>query len=335
MDLTRAQKVRLGAFVLSGLVLVVGTLVVLIGLSILEQRARYRTRFTQSVSGLEVSAPVKYRGLRVGRVESMYIAPDDPAAIEIEFSLNEGTPLYEGTLAALDASGLTGLKSINLVGGGDPSKPEIAPNSLLPSDPGFMDRIVDQAENVALKVSQVADQIARWTRDENREEVEELVRSLNSFVTTADGFLADNRAPMTRALNGVADATEGVAELTRTGASSLKQVEEDIAAITSAIRRPLERVDPNDLARTLSATRRAMEALTARLAQSETGAALTQLTKTMERMSALIDDLDLAVRASREDFTASLSYMRQAAEDLREFSRIIAQDPSTLVRGRE
>ena len=166
MDLTRAQKVRLGAFLLSGLVLVVGTLVVLMGLSILEQRARYRTRFTQSVSGLEVSAPVKYRGLRVGRVESMYIAPDDPAAIEIEFSLNEGTPLYEGTLAALDASGLTGLKSINLVGGGDPSKPKIAPNSLLPSDPGFMDRIVDQAENVALKVSQVADQIARWTRDE-------------------------------------------------------------------------------------------------------------------------------------------------------------------------
>ena len=41
------------------------------------------------------------------------------------------------------------------------------------------------------------------------------------------------------------------------------------------------------------------------------------------------------VRASREDFTVSLNYMRQAAEDLREFSRIIAQDPSVLLRGQE
>ncbi len=335
MELSRAQKARLGAFLLTGGFLVVGTLVTLMGLSIFERRDTYRTRFTGSVSGLEVSAPVKYRGLRVGRVEDMRIAPDDPGAIEVEFSLNEGTVLYEGTLAALDASGLTGLKSINLVGGGDASKPRISPGSLLPSDPGFMDRIVDQAENVALKVSQVADQIALWTRDENRERVEELVENMSSFARSADGFLRVNQEPMSRALNGVGDATEGIAELTKSGADSLKQVQEDITAITAAVRRPLERIDPNDLARTLSATRRAMESLNARLAESETGEALSKLSTTLDRMTVLIDDLDLAVRASREDFTASLSYLRQAAEDLREFSRIIAQDPSTLVRGRE
>lgn len=335
MELSPAQKVRLGAFLLTGGTLVVGTLATLMGLSIFEQRDTYRTRFTESVSGLEVSAPVKYRGLRVGRVEDMRIAPDDPGAIEVVFTLNEGIALYEGTMAALDASGLTGLKSINLVGGGDPREPEIEPGSLLPSDPGFMDRIVDQAENVALKVSQVADQIARWTRDENREQVEELVKNMSSFARSADGFLSDNREPMGRALNGIASATEGIAGLTKSSADTLDRVQQDIAAITTALRRPLERMDPNDVARTLTATRRAMESLNARLAQNETGEALTQLTKTMERMSALIDDLDLAVRAGREDFTASLSYIRQAAEDLREFSRIIAQDPSTLVRGRE
>ena len=45
--------------------------------------------------------------------------------------------------------------------------------------------------------------------------------------------------------------------------------------------------------------------------------------------------IDLAVRASREDFTMSLKHVRQATEDLREFSRIIAQDPSVLLRGKE
>ncbi|MEM6733264.1 MAG: MlaD family protein [Myxococcota bacterium] len=335
MELTPAQKVRLGAFLLVGITLLAGTLVTLAGLSVFESRDRYTTRFEESVSGLEVSAPVKYRGLRVGRVEDMRIAPDNPGAIEVEFSLVAGTTLYAGTLAALDSSGLTGLKTINLVGGGDSSKPELPPGSELPSDPGFMDRIVDQAENVALKVSQVADQIALWTRDENREAVEELVGTLNSFVSTADRFLRDNNEPMGRALNGLADASEGVSDLTRSGADSLASVQEDIEAITAAVRRPLEKVNPDDLARTLSATRRAMESLNARLAKGETGEALSKLSDTLGRMSQLIDDLDLAVRAGREDFTASLSYIRQAAEDLREFSRIIAQDPSTLVRGRE
>ncbi|MEO1172843.1 MAG: MlaD family protein [Myxococcota bacterium] len=335
MELTPAQKVRLGAFLLTGAVLIGGTLVTLMGLSLFERRDSFTTRFSESVSGLEVSAPVKYRGLRVGRVDDMRIAEDDPGAIEIEFSVVPGTVLYEGTRAALDASGITGLKTINLVGGGDPSKGVIAPGSELPSDPGFMDRIVDQAENVALRVSQVADQIQRWTRDENREQVEEMIRSFNAFAGAADAFMRENTRPMSRALNGVADASEGIATLTQSGAKSLDKIASDIEAITSAVRRPLERVNPTDLARTLTATRNAMESLNERLAAGETGSAIANLSTTLSRLTTLIDDLDLAVRAGREDFTASLSYIRQAAEDLREFSRIIAQDPSTLVRGRE
>lgn len=315
--------------------MIVGTLVTLLGISLFERRDPFRTRFTQSVSGLEVSAPVKYRGLRIGRVESMRIAKDDPAAIEIEFSVEDGTVLYEGTRAALDASGLTGLKSINLTGGGDPSKPPIAPGSELPSDPAFLDKLADQAENVALRVSEVANQVARWTRDENREKFEALVVSSEQFVRTADRFLAQNTEPMSRALNGLAKATEGIGMLTSTGAKSIEKVQRDIEGVSSSVRRSFEEVDPKDLARTVRAFRRAMESLNQRLAQEEAGEAIAQLTKTLTQLASLSDDLDLAVRAGREDFTASLSYLRQAAEDLREFSRIIAQDPSTLVRGRE
>ena len=46
-------------------------------------------------------------------------------------------------------------------------------------------------------------------------------------------------------------------------------------------------------------------------------------------------ELDLTVRASREDLVLSLKHVRQATQDLREFSRIIAQDPSVLLRGKD
>lgn len=335
MELSVAQKIRLGAFLLVGGIAVVGTLVVLMGLSLFENRDSFRAHFEQNVSGLEVSAPVKYRGLRIGRVDAMRIAPDNPAAIEVEFSVEEGITLYQGTRAALDASGLTGLKSINLVGGGDPEKGRIEPGTELATDPAFLDQLVDQAENVAARMSEAATYLTRWTRDENRERFEKLIISSESFMGSADRFLTANAHPMAKALEGIASATEGITTLTTTGADTLHKVQTDIEAVSTAVRRSFEQLDPQDLAQSLRAFRRTMETLNARLDEVETGRAITRLTEALDGITRLADELDLAVRSGREDFRASLSYMRQAAEDLREFSRIIAQDPSTLVRGRE
>ena len=59
---------------LTGTVVFVGAVVILAGLQIWEKRTIYVVRFAEEVSGLEVSAPVKYQGLRIGRVEDMVIA---------------------------------------------------------------------------------------------------------------------------------------------------------------------------------------------------------------------------------------------------------------------
>ena len=84
MNLTKAQKVRLGVFIASGTTLFLGSLLTLAGLKAWEKRDYYSVRFKDSVSGLEKSAQVRYQGLRVGRVESMRIADDERFAAEID-----------------------------------------------------------------------------------------------------------------------------------------------------------------------------------------------------------------------------------------------------------
>jgi phospholipid/cholesterol/gamma-HCH transport system substrate-binding protein len=49
----------------------------------------YRIRFNESVSGMSVGDPVKFRGVDVGTVKTMAIDPDDPRRVQVEIKLRK------------------------------------------------------------------------------------------------------------------------------------------------------------------------------------------------------------------------------------------------------
>ena len=341
MNLTRSEKVRLGTFVGTGLFLFVAGVLTLAGLKVWEKRDTYTVRFTESVSGLEASAQVKYQGLRVGRVEAMQIDPKDPGAILVTLSLEAGTPLYEGTEALLDMSGITGLKTINLTPG-DPRKPLIKPGSLLPAGKSLVDKITGRAEVITAKIESVANNLAKWTDDDNRKRFERLLTDVDKLVVNLDAFLVEAKDP-TIAL--VEDATKTSASIRATADATtrtLNDVQGEFKRTMVAARKAVEQanrlvqaIDDKALNETIYSARDVMGQLNQRVSAKELGQTMTDLRVALINTTRLLQEMDLAVRASREDFVASLKYIRQASQDLREFSRIIAQDPSVLLRGTE
>lgn len=341
MSLTRAEKVRLGTFVVTGVTLFVGGVLSLAGLKIWERRDLYTTRFKDNVSGLERSAQVKYQGLRIGRVESMYVAADDPAAIEVVLSLEPGAVLFEGTTAVLDMSGITGLKTINLTPG-DPRKPRLQPGAIIPAGSSLFDKITGQAEAIAEKVEAVTNQVARWTSDENRRRFEELLEATTRLATNLDKLVVDAREPTVAALEEATRTGAALRGAANEGTEVMKDVRGELRQTLANARgaigeaeRLLKAVDTKSVQSGVQSAQSAMTRLDQRLSDAELGTALTNLRAALTSLTKLLQEMDLAVRASREDFVTSLSQVRQATEDLREFSRIIAQDPSVLLRGKD
>ena len=80
----------------------------------------YRIHFPDSVSGLAVGDPVKYRGVDVGTVKTMIVDPDNSLLVRVDVRLRKETPVKTDTRASLVLKGITGAVFIEL-NGGDPT----------------------------------------------------------------------------------------------------------------------------------------------------------------------------------------------------------------------
>ena len=79
--------------------------------------ATYYVYMQESVSGLNVNAPVKYHGVDVGRVRRIMLDPHDPERVRLVLDIVRDTPIKTDTVAVIAAQGLTGIAYVELSGG--------------------------------------------------------------------------------------------------------------------------------------------------------------------------------------------------------------------------
>lgn len=86
----------------------------------------YRIHFPESVSGLAVGDPVKFRGVDAGTVKSIVNDPDDPRLVQVDVRLRKDTPVKTDTRASLAFKGITGVVFVELSGGDKAAKSLLA-----------------------------------------------------------------------------------------------------------------------------------------------------------------------------------------------------------------
>ena len=179
---SQKTKFALGLFVTCGLGLIF-VAVIWLGVSRHFKKGQYYTTyFNESVQGLDVDSPVKYRGVSVGRVERIGVAPD-AKLIEVVLKIESGQPLDKNIVAQMRSVGITGSMFIELdrKKKGDPnfSPPLSFPSKypIVASKPSNINKMLDNIEDALTQI-----------REMNLEEISEKIQfTLDNF----DQVLAD------------------------------------------------------------------------------------------------------------------------------------------------
>ena len=150
----------LGLFVTGGFIILATILVWIGATQYFERGQRYISYFNESVQGLQKDSEVKFRGVKVGRVEDIVIAPDNRQVGVIMLINLKFDPTQE-YLAQLELTGITGVMFVNLV----PRSPEnpyvppevvfVSPYPVIPSQPSDIKRILTGIEEVIANLKEL------------------------------------------------------------------------------------------------------------------------------------------------------------------------------------
>ena len=109
----KISKFTIGIFATVGVVLAVVTIIWLGASSYFQKGTIFVTYFDESVQGLSVDSNVKYRGVNVGTIREIRVAPDHKL-VEVIMKISLKSDVRDNVVAKLKAAGLTGIVYIDL-----------------------------------------------------------------------------------------------------------------------------------------------------------------------------------------------------------------------------
>jgi phospholipid/cholesterol/gamma-HCH transport system substrate-binding protein len=132
----------------------------------------YETYMTESVSGLNLNAPVSYRGVVVGRVRTIMLAPGNVEQVRLTLDVERGTPVKEDTLATLRVQGLTGIAFVELSAGRKDSAALHArpgePYPVIVAAPSLLDRLENATPMLLANLAHTTDSLNALLDEPNR-----------------------------------------------------------------------------------------------------------------------------------------------------------------------
>jgi len=281
----RSHALMTGIFTI---VLLVAT--VLIGLWFNRDKTElvpYEIVTTQSIPGLNPQATVRYRGLEIGRVDTIVFDPRVTGQILIRLSVDEASPITSTTFASLGYQGVTGIAFIQLNDertGSPRLKTEPDAIARIPLRPGLLDQLEDRGLAILVKAEQIT--------------------------TSLDELLSpENRATMLGAFESVDRAAEAYAAIPQ----RLDPVLDQLPALVTKVDRSMDSI--NTLATSATAMTRNYDNLATRL-QAPDGP-IERLNGTIGALGAATSELELEtlphVVQMTDEARASLRAVRRTA----------------------
>lgn len=316
-----ATEIKAGILVLVSFFVLVGFLAAIRGCRPREGEAKVYYAIFTDISGLNRGADVRFGGVRVGRVTAIEPDPESRARIRVTAEVEGDVPVNQASRASIQQVTLTTEKHLEISTGAD-NEPLHESGDTLTSSPsgGLFD--IPEVGGVITRMETMLDTInsllgADDTGDDEEVDLGEVLISLKTTLDegagvarSAGAVIEDNRETIDRIVTQLATLEE-------TATALMTDLHEVLGENRGSIRGSFEN----------------LETLT-----SELNRRLEELLTTLQTTLGYIEDLggnssDL-MNEQRPTIEEMLLNLQEATRNLKEFSRILADQPDALIRGK-
>jgi len=328
----KSNPKALGAFITLAGVLLVGMTLFFGSASVFRQHARFILFFDQSVNGLNLGSPVKFRGVPIGSVERILIraegqAPDStaiPVIIKVDRHRLEkqlggtGNLFQPKTTEACIESGLVAQLSLeSFITGQLFVEFSVEPDKVK----GYEKRLVEfngmvEIPTLGSPLDQVTDDVVELVTEIGEVDFLELTENLNAVLenlaTTLAGIDSENLS------RSITDAADRVGAFMETG-----EIEKTLTALQSTMDQVARTVESYDLEEGPMAD--ALDEATQRF-----GRTLSKLDGLVENTEAMLDPESVL----RYELENTLRELGRAARSIRALADYLERNPNALVTGR-
>jgi phospholipid/cholesterol/gamma-HCH transport system substrate-binding protein len=305
---------KLGLFVIVGVALALAALGVLGARRWNDQTVTYVSFFDESVQGLEVGSPVKFRGVTIGRVAAIDVALDHRhvqvsneffveqlGRLDLRFAHKGGALGLSGLRIQLAQAGITGVKFMLLDYFDGPAYPPVTlpfktPPNTIPSTPSTMKNLEDSVVRAANQFPDIASALLGT------------VSRLNTLMADVDR----EQLP--------ASAAATLAE----GKSTLRELRVQIQALNAAALSTHAEQTMTSFNQTLASTDKLLSRL-----ESDKG-----LLRSAERAANSMNEVARGAQSVGPELEQTLREVRDAARSVHHFVDALQRDPDMLLKGR-
>lgn len=161
-----ASNLLIGLFVTSGVVIIVVAVVWLSASKYFEKGYYFVTYFDESVQGLQVDSAVKYRGIKIGNIERIDVAPDRRLIeVVMKITTKPKEDAERRVVATLKSAGITGIVYVE-IDQKDPDELDLSPElsftpefTVVPSQSSDIKQLLDAVEKIVGKIEKVVDEV--------------------------------------------------------------------------------------------------------------------------------------------------------------------------------
>ncbi len=322
----QGNKTAIGAFVLGALVLAVAGILTFGSGVLFRSQERYVMYFDGDLKGLNIGAPVAFRGVRVGEVTDISVFIENnplkftvPVMVEIDprrFHHSEGTgrrPKGEADLATLIEKGMRAQLSLQ----------SIVTGQLMIQMDFYPDSAVSlKGDGKIPEIPTIPSSFERLTQALEKISFRELVDNINQAVRQVGGILDKNE--MEKVLGSIRTAADAVGGLAR-------HLDEQTAPLLRSLQRASHNAD-----RLIQNTDRQIDPV-----MVEAQAALEAIRQAMIKADQTLQSVDRLAEGYSErsafhyEVSNALKQIAAAASSLRALTDLLQQQPDALIRGRE